>query len=469
MSNPVASTASDSTPDARNALSRISGWFKNRVANGPVEGVAGGVVRAWCRELEACAREQGGPVASRSRALALIDLYEAMNEATRLEALRAFASSLKPDAAAVAEAFAAYSDAIGSAAEWRAESALRSTLTSPRARVIRQFGAAEKGVRFLVDLRVDVLARLRQAPELQALEAELAEQLAIWFDVGFLELRRIGWESPAHILEKLMVYEAVHEISSWADMKNRLDRDRRVYAFFHPRLKDEPLVFVEVALTEDIAGNVQVLLDQAAPVFDTKRARAAMFYSISSTQAGLRGISFGNFLLKRVVEDLQRDFPKLQHFSTLSPLPGFAAWLKAAEHVPVPLTEALANPLWHQDAALAGALRAPLMSLAALYLTEAKQAPSGRPGAAPAAPLDSVARFHLGNGARAERLQWLADGSERGLAQSFGLMVNYYYDLEEIETNINRFDAEGYVAAGPRLARLARIATRMREEAAAKR
>ncbi len=453
------------THGPRNPLSRLGMWFKQRSEVVPVDDVARGMLRAWRRELDACAHELGGPVASRSRAMALIGLYGAMNDSTRLEALRHFAVGLKPDSGAIVNAFGAYDVALGKPGEWAAETALRAVLASPRARLISQFGAAPAGVRFLVDLRVDLLARMRQAPELLVLEAELAGQLAAWFDVGFLELRRIGWDSPAHILEKLMTYEAVHEIKSWADMKNRLDHDRRVYAFFHPRLKDEPLVFVEVALTEEIAGDVQALLDLSAPLFEPRRARAAMFYSISSTQAGLRGISFGNFLIKRVVEDLRRDFPRLQHFSTLSPIPGFAAWLARGIDVPVALRDALARSDWHLDAALATAMRAPLMSLAAHYLLDAKQ--HAHVGAVPQ-PLDAVARFHLGNGARAERLQWLADRSSKGFSQSHALMVNYYYDLDEIEGNVNAFDAEGVVAASARIRRLATVGERMRREARVK-
>ena len=239
-----------------------------------------------------------------------------------------------------------------------------------------------------------------------------------------------------------MQYEAVHEIHSWTDMKNRLDGDRRVYAFFHPRLRDEPLVFVEVALTADIAGNVQALLDESAPVFDARRARAAMFYSISSTQNGLRGISFGNFLIKRVVEDLKRDFPKLEHFVTLSPVPGFAKWL-AKQELPAALRTALGSD-WPADAKLAGEMRAPMMSLVAAYLANGKS--RGR-------PLDPVARFHLGNGARLERVHWMADTSAKGFAQSHALMVNYYYDLDEIEANLERFDADGTVASSGRVKR----------------
>jgi malonyl-CoA decarboxylase len=458
----MSSNPSPTLTESRGTLARISSWFRERGEREEEPGAAAGSLRVWQRELDACAIEQGGPVAARARARELIDLYLSMNPATRQEALKVLAVRLAPDAHAITTAAGRHADAQGSPAQWRAEIELRSAVASPRARVIRQIGAAPKGVRFLIDLRADLLGRLDAAPELAVLENELAVQLADWFDVGFLELKRLSWESPAHVLEKLMQYEAVHEIRSWADMKNRLDHDRRVYAFFHPRLKDEPLVFVEVALTEAIAGNVQAILDEGAPVFDPRRARAAMFYSISSTQEGLRGVSFGNFLIKRVVDDLQRDFPKLQHFSTLSPIPGFARWLAGAGGVPGALRDALARPDWPEDGALAADMRAPLMSLAAQYLLEAKRPRDA--AAAPAQPLDAVARFHLGNGARAERLQWLADRSPRGMRQSHGMMVNYLYDLDEIEANVTRLTTVGDVAAGPRMQRLAQIGARMRAE-----
>ncbi len=439
---------------ADSALGRFRKWFTPHAAVRTPQS-QGDLLRTWTRECEACAREQGGAIAARTRAAGLISLYGDMNAATRIEALCALAVQLRPDPATVSAAHAHYAKSVASPAEWQAEVQLREAMQSPRAQVIRLLGSAFGGVRFLVALRTELLDALKAQPQpqLQVLEAELQVQLADWFDVGFLELRRIGWESPAHILEKLMQYEAVHEIHSWMDMKNRLDGDRRVYAFFHPRLRDEPLVFVEVALTADIAGNVQALLDEAAPVFDTRRARAAMFYSISSTQSGLRGISFGNFLLKRVVEDLKRDFPKLEHFVTLSPIPGFAGWL-AKQSLPHALRDALAID-WRSDAKLTADMRAPLMSLAAHYLRDIKRNER---------PADAVARFHLGNGARLERLNWLADVSEKGMNQSHGLMVNYYYDPDDIEKNLEAFDAEGTVAASGRVARLAEVGRRMIEQ-----
>jgi malonyl-CoA decarboxylase len=453
--DPASNLATSALGDApRSPTSGLLGAFRRQVQHwivGAADAVAApDAQKAWQRDLEACAREQGGPVAARARARDMIAAYHAMDEAAQLDALKAFAA-LRPAMDPLGRAFFDYRARLGSDGEWAAENTLRESLITPRSRVIRLFGAAHGGVRFLVALRAQVLGLIKAHPMLTVLEDELLRELTAWFDVGFLELKRIDWNSPANILEKLMAYEAVHEIASWADMKNRLDQDRRIYAFFHPRLKDEPLVFVEVALTEEIAGNVQVLLDQAAPVTDVKRARAAMFYSISSTQNGLRGISFGNFLIKRVVEDLKRDFPKLSHFATLSPIPGFAAWLAKTNYVPQALREALAKP-WDQDAGLSSAMRAPLMGLAAHYLMSV--AKDGR-------PQDPVARFHLGNGARIERLNWLADQSAKGFKQSHALMVNYLYELDDIEANIEAFEAEGTIPANGRVKRLATVAERM--------
>jgi len=308
-------------------------------------------------------------------------------------------------------------------------------------------------VKFLVDLREDLLQFLDQDSELAALDRELETRLTAWFDVGFLELTRITWSSPAMLLEKLIRYEAVHEIRSWTDLKNRLDSDRRCYAFFHPRMPMEPLIFVEVALTNRLADNVQSLLDENAPVFDARRADTAIFYSISNTQPGLRGISFGNFLLKRVIDDLKRDFPRLKSFATLSPLPQLASWLKnqpetlAAAAIDLP---ALQSGDWTKDKQLTRRLREPLQKIAARYLLEAKQTLPGR------GPFDPVARFHLGNGARIERINWLADNSAKGFRQSLGLMVNYVYDPEEIENNVEAFSNDGKITASASLRRLAR-------------
>ncbi|HYF17777.1 MAG TPA: malonyl-CoA decarboxylase family protein, partial [Ramlibacter sp.] len=242
-----------------------------------------------------------------------------------------------------------------------------------------------------------------------------------WFDVGFLELRRIDWDSPASLVEKLIKYEAVHDIRSWADVKNRLDSDRRCYGFFHPRLPGEPLIFVEVALMDGIADSITPLLDEDGAAADLARATTAIFYSISNTQAGLKGVSFGDSLIKRVAEELRTEFPRLRTFATLSPIPSLRSWM--GKHAPAELLAALNDPLALPPRS---PRRQQLLAWAARYLV--KELENGR-------PCDPVARFHLGNGARVERLNWGADPSPKGLKQSYGLMVNYLYDVKRLDRN----------------------------------
>ena len=411
-------------------------------------------------QLQECAAGLGGEVSARERAKRLGVSYLKLRDEGRHAFLRLIALEFGPDPKKVAAAHEAYQASIGRPKQWDAEAALRAAMRSSRIRILTQFNALPQGVKFLVDLRADLLRFLEQDPDLRSLDRELEARLTAWFDVGFLELSRITWRSPAELLEKVIHYEAVHEISSWNDLRNRLDSDRRCYAFFHPRMPTEPLIFVEVALTNRLADSVQSLLDEGAPVFDTRRADTAIFYSISNTQVGLRGVSFGNFLLKRVIDDLKTDLPRLKTFATLSPIPQLSAWLArnpgalaesltgddlarvaraapgAAE--PAGLIALLGEGAWQQDAVLARTLREPLLRLAARYLLEAKS--EGR-------PFDSVARFHLGNGARIERLNWPADTSAKGLKQSFGLMVNYLYDPKAIEDNVENFARAGRIAA----------------------
>jgi len=405
------------------------------------------------QQLRECADGIGGEVSVRMRAARLGETYLTLDAGGRHELLRLIAVEFGPDPKLVDQAHAAYQAAIGTTAQWDAEAGLRTAMRSARIRILTQFNALPQGVKFLVDLRQDLLQFLDQDPGLAALDRELEARLTAWFDVGFLELTRITWSSPAILLEKLIRYEAVHEIRSWADLKNRLDSDRRCYAFFHPRMPMEPLIFVEVALTNRLADSVQSLLDENAPVFDAKRADTAIFYSISNTQAGLRGISFGNFLLKRVIDDLKRDFPRLKSFATLSPLPQLASWVKrnpetlAAAGIDL---AALQSGDWTKDKQLTRRLRESLQQLAARYLLEAKQQPPAQ------GPFDAVARFHLGNGARIERINWLADTSSKGFRQSLGLMVNYVYDPEEIENNVEAFSNDGKITASASLRRLAK-------------
>ena len=424
-------------------------------------------------QLQECAEALGGEVSARQRAARLAETYSGLSDAGRAAFLRLIATEFGPQPARVAKAHEAYQAALGTDAQWAAESALRAALRSPRLRILTQFNAIPQGVKFLVDLRADLLRYLEQDKELAVLDRELESRLSAWFDVGFLELHRISWNSPALLLEKLIEYEAVHEIRSWSDLKNRLDSDRRCYAFFHPRMPMEPLIFVEVALVDELADNVQALLDEHAPVFDAERAKTAIFYSISSTQTGLRGVSFGNFLLKRVIDDLKRDFPRLTTFATLSPIPTLRRWVDKNPDVWAQvftddliarvarmvgskgptvqsaddIRKLLADDAWVGNARLARALQPGLTRLAARYFLNAK---SG------ARPYDPVSRFHLGNGARIERINYLADTSANGLKQSFGLMVNYLYDPDAIETNVEDFSRDGAVVTSGTVRRAAR-------------
>jgi len=319
-----------------------------------------------------------------------------------------------------------------------------------------------------------VLEFLKQDELLAVLEAELKSLLLSWFDFGFLELKRIEWDSPASVLEKLIEYEAVHRIHGWEDLKNRLESDRRCFGFFHPRMPNEPLIFVEVALVNGIADNVQLLLDTEAPVIDPETADAAIFYSISNAQKGLAGISFGDFLIKRVVDLLTLEFKGLKTFATLSPVPGFRKWVMArletvAEHDRELLSgaerkrvaalrpnmsdsdglrELLETPDWHRNSEIAAALDAPLTRLCAQYVVHEKR------GAGCAA--NPVAHFHLSNGARVERLNWLGDTSDNGLSTSAGLMVNYLYRRADIEKNNESYRGEGTVARSSAVSALAK-------------
>jgi malonyl-CoA decarboxylase len=421
-------------------------------------------------QLQECARGAGGESSARQHARSLGEHYLKLDEAGRHAFLRLIATEFGPDPEKIAAAYAHYQEALGTTAQWEAEAQLWSALRSPRMRILTLFNALPQGARFLVDLRVDLLRFVKEDPELTSLDRELEHSLSTWFDVSFLELRRITWQSPAALLEKLIQYEAVHTIHSWDDLKNRLDSDRRCYGFFHPRMPDEPLIFVEIALTDHLAGNVQHLLDEKAPVFDAHSADTAIFYSISNTQCGLRGVSFGNFLLKRVIEDLRRDFPHLKHFSTLSPLPLLRRWADKTPEVwrqaflPGDLARIgklaqcpasvegvqalLSDPIWATNSRLTRALGAPLTRLAARYLLTAK--------AGEKRLYDPVARFHLGNGARVERLNFLADASPKGLQQSFGLMVNYLYEPGDIEENVEKLLSTGKIAASASVRHAAR-------------
>ncbi|HJU17133.1 MAG TPA: malonyl-CoA decarboxylase [Stellaceae bacterium] len=411
-----------------------------------------------------CLDGRGGGVSARARAAALGRTYLALDAPGRERFLQLLAREFDIDRKEVDRCCAALIEAKGPAERTAAEAALRTALEPPRIALLRQFNALPDGVKFLVDLRAELLSLGGRDPLLRGLAEDLRRLFANWFDIGFLELKRISWESPAALLEKLMLYEAVHEIRGWTDLKNRVEADRRCFAFFHPRMPDEPLIFVEVALVDGMAGNIHALLDETAPIGDPHAADSAIFYSISNCQRGLVGISFGDFLIKRVVDALAQELPRLKIFATLSPVPGFRAWLErqrgedlllagertalqaAAEAADLP--GLLDRPGWHEEPRLAAALREPLLRLCARYLLH-ERAPQGR-------ALDPVAHFHLSNGARVERLNWLGDVSPKGLQQSAGIMVNYLYRSSDIEANHEAYHGEGRVAASATIRALAR-------------
>jgi malonyl-CoA decarboxylase len=308
---------------------------------------------------------------------------------------------------------------------------LRRHLEPARDCVLRHLAAPPGDLRLVVDLRAQLLTFMEKHPDaadLAPLDDDLRAFLASRVDLGLLELRRLTWADSAALLEKLARSEAVHAVRGWFDLKDRLDDDRRVYAFFHPALPGMPVVFTEVALTDEMPASIRAILNPNAPRVDAALARCATFYSISNTERGLTGIPFGNALIKHAVEQLRAELPRLRTFATLSPLPGFAAWVRTlGERVDAGVLGALAAPGWHRQAAALAALREPLLRLAGRYLLEAKRGDG--------APRDAVERFHLGNGATIERIDWLADPTPRGIEQSYGVMVNYRYALDRYAAN----------------------------------
>jgi malonyl-CoA decarboxylase len=326
---------------------------------------------------------------------------------------------------------------------------LQHVVEPPRQELFRRLNMAPGGTGVLVEMRSRLLRELGAKPQWSGIEADLAHLLASWFNRGFLVLQRIDWRTSALILEKLIQYEAVHAIKGWNDLHRRLAADRRCYAFFHPALPDEPIIFIEIALTKGMSGSVQPLLEPDSPVVDTQSANCAIFYSITNCQTGLRGISFGNLLIKQVAEDLGREFPRVKTMATLSPVPGFRYWLDTVpESAAIRRLKARLDASdWHKNPSTAEELQRELMRLCAQYLVDAKNGQE---------PLDSVERFHLGNGARLERINWLGDTSAAGLSRSAGLMVNYVYRLSDVDRNHEAYAREHRVVAARQVEKLAK-------------
>jgi malonyl-CoA decarboxylase len=426
-------------------LLRLGSLDDKRDASGLIE---------LCEALLSGRGEASGTALARE----VLDRYHHLDPRERLAFFETLARNYGPDPERLAQAIEA----------WRAQpndddaSDLHYASEPRRQELIRRLNRAPGGTAELVAMRADLLNVLRdnkdKARELGALDRDIAHLLSSWFNRGFLVLRRIDWSSPANILEKIIRYEAVHQIRDWDDLRRRIDpADRRCYAFFHPTLIDEPLIFVEVALTETIPGAIAPLLSEGRQPVAIDRARTAVFYSISNTQRGLGGVSFGSFLIKQVAEELQREFPKLENFVTLSPVPGLMQWLKEESDVPVndegrALLGQLDTPDWPGNAELAAQLHSVVEPLTAYYFLKARTS-KGR-------LIDPVARFHLGNGARLERINWLGDLSPKALRESAGIMVNYLYRLEDIEKNHEAYVNHDEVVASSAVKKLLKSESR---------
>ena len=394
-------------------------------------------IQSLCTDLLSTKGEASGAALARE----LIAQLEAMAPPERLAFFAMLARDYEADPARILAAVESYRLDPGPATV----QALRRACETPRQELFRRINTAPGGTRAIVELRTRLLAELPAHPELAPVDVDLHELLTGWFNPGFLTLARIDWNSPASLLEKFLRYERVHRMRALEDLKRRLAADRRCFAFFHPALPDEPLIFVEVALVDGMADRVQPLIDPQSPVGDAAAADTAIFYSINNCLEGLRGVTLGSFLIKLVAAELARELPQLATFSTLSPIPGFAAWLREAlgcrdapgiAGIDRAQLAALDRPDWPDHPEEADRLRLPLSRLCAVYLAREKR--GGR-------PRDPVARFHLGNGARLERINWLGDSSAKGLAESFGLLVNYKYDTAMIERNHELYTNNGEV------------------------
>ncbi|MZR31747.1 malonyl-CoA decarboxylase [Sneathiella litorea] len=404
-------------------------------------------IKELCRDLLTQKGEASGMALARDA----VGAWNALKEEDKLDFLHFLNEEMAPDQKKIQAAVEAYHKE-GSAENY---AALSTAIEAPRQELMRRINFAPGGTAAIVAMRKFLVGQLKANPELKAVDGDLQHLLSSWFNRGFLSLQRIDWRTPAVVLEKLIEYEAVHEIEGWDDLRRRLDKDRRCFAFFHPALPDEPLIFVEVALVKGLASAIPPLLSQETERGDPTKADTAIFYSISNCQDGLKGISFGNFLIKQVVAELSAELPNLKHFATLSPIPGFMRWLTGVKGAAAGMhfreinavRKAIAEPEWLNSPETVEAVQEPLEKLCAHYLINEKRG---------AHPLDPVTRFHLGNGARLEQLNWMGDSSPNGLAQSAGLLVNYYYSLKDIEKNHEAYANEQKVVASSALQSLAK-------------
>lgn len=389
--------------------------------------------------LDACRAllESDGEASSITHASHALEIYARLDDDSKTRFFERLGKDFSADPREIDLAYAAYRKDRENTALQR----LFDACEPRRQELLRRLNLSAGGTYELVRMREDLLRLMRSHKDFEAINADFTHLFASWFNRGFLVVKRIDWNTPAAILERIIRYEAVHKIRDWDDLRRRLDnRDRRCYAFFHPAIGDEPLIFVEVALTRGLPDQIQPILDtESYDIEDPEAADTAAFFGISNCQVGLRGISFGNFLIKQVVQELKQELPNLKNFVTLSPMPGFRKWLEATyleEQVPLDpealdTLKQLENPNWPQDPELSERLNAVIRPLAARYLLKEKN----RDGQ----PLNPVARFHLGNGAELHRINWQGDTSAQGMQQSTGLMINYLYVLDNIERNHEQY------------------------------
>ena len=372
----------------------------------------------------------------------IVDRYRNINDTERIRFFQSICDDFDVDHDAVLAAAKEYCDSQNRAALRE----LTKSVESKRQDLFRGINMAPGGTGTIVEMRRDMLQTLGQHPQFEAIEFDLKHLLSSWFNRGFLILERIDWETPAIILEKLIEYETVHEMKGWGDLRGRLADDRRCFAFFHPTLPNDPLIFVEVALVKNLAQSIDPIIAANRSITNPHHSDTAIFYSINNCQEGLRGISFGNLLIKQVVQQLAQEFPNLKNFATLSPIPGFGRWFRStlenSDGIPLSAKErklmlATQTDSWFDDESLLESLKPTLVKLAAIYLSHARRRDE---------PLDPVARFHLRNGASLERINWLADCSPNGIKQSFGMLVNYIYDPEKIVQNHENYVSDRKLA-----------------------
>ena len=407
-----------------------------------------------------CIYAKGGDVSARARTVELGTLYLQLSKEGRETFHDILSHDFDIDRQVLREKIKKLEAAQNQKEAIDAEIGLKKALSPPRIILLKQFSSLPNGLKLLIDMRATLLSKVREDQRLYKLSTDIKEILGAWFDIGLLDLQEITWNSPAALLEKLIEYEAVHEIRSWNDLRSRLDSDRLCFAFFHNKMVSEPLIFVEVALVNKLSTNIQELLNKEDEKIEPHHATTAIFYSISNTQPGLAGISLGNFLIKTVVQKLSAEFSEIKHFATLSPVPGFRSWLSprlakgdedvlrpreigilrehfTCENVALKLGEVLTGE-WSANNEITDIVKPVLQRLCAQYLLEERRGSRA---------LDPVANFHLSNGARLEGINWLADLSEKGMSRSYGFMVNYYYKLSDIEKNHEEYVTKTHIVA----------------------